>query len=188
MLLSTLDVALRAGTTALLLLLAALLVRDFRGTASGRLAIALALGSAAHAVSSAAGFDAVTAWRATLIALSTGNVVVLWLFARTLFDDTFELRRWHALPWAAVVGVSLVNCLVLSPAASENFRVLGVGIHAMVMSSIRFGFYCAGGRTNHCVMVDRPGGEPPQLADLHRCRRGGLWRRKRDPAAMDVRG
>jgi hypothetical protein len=64
MLLPTLDIALRAGTTALLLLLAALLVRDFRGTVSGRLAIALALGSAAHAVSSAAGFDApVSPWR-----------------------------------------------------------------------------------------------------------------------------
>jgi hypothetical protein len=42
--LPTLDIALRAGTAALLLLLAALLVRDFRGVTAGRLAIALALG------------------------------------------------------------------------------------------------------------------------------------------------
>src|ERR1700716_2177221 len=127
MLLPTLDVALRAGTAALLLLLAALLFRDFRSTTSGRLAIALALGSAAHAVSSAAGFATpVTPWRALLIALSTGNVVVFWLFARALFDDAFELRRWYALPWAAVVGISLVNCLVLGPAQPENFRVFGL--------------------------------------------------------------
>ena len=77
----------------MLLLIAALLTRDVRATASGRLAIALALGALAHAVSSAPGFDVpVTPWRAALIALSTGNVVVLWLFARALFDDTFKLR------------------------------------------------------------------------------------------------
>jgi AraC-like DNA-binding protein len=141
MVLPTLDIALRAGTAALLLLLAALLFRDFRSTTSGRLAIAFSLGSAAHAVSSAAGFATpVTPWRAPLIALSTGNVVVFWLFARVLFDDAFELRRWHALPWAAVVGISLVNCLVLGPASSENFRILGVGIHSIAMSLIALGF------------------------------------------------
>ena len=141
MLLPTLDIALRAGTASLLLLLAALLFRDFRSTTSGRLAIALALGSAAHAVSSAAGFATpVTPWRAPLIALSTGNVVVFWLFARALFDDGFELRAWHALPWAAVVGISLVNCMVLGPASSESFRVFGVGVHSIAMSLIALGF------------------------------------------------
>jgi AraC-like DNA-binding protein len=141
MLLATLDIALRAGTAALLLLLAALLVRDFRGAASGRLAVALALGSVAHAVSSAAGFDVpVTPWRVPLIALSTGNVVVLWLFARALFDDTFALRGWHAVPWAAVVGVSLANCLLLGPPHAENIRIFGAGINSIVMSLIALGF------------------------------------------------
>ena len=141
MLLATWDIALRAGTTALLLLLAALLVRDFRTTASGRLAIALALGSVSHAVSSAAGFDApVSPWRATLIALSTGNVAVLWLFARTVFDDTFAVRWWHALPWAAVAGVSLANCLLLGRPQAEEFRIFGVGINSIVMSLIALGF------------------------------------------------
>jgi AraC-like DNA-binding protein len=139
--LATLDIALRAGTVALLLLLAALLYRDVRGTASGRLAIALALGSVAHVVSSAAGFAAeVTPWRAPLIALSTGNVVVLWLFARAFFDDTFKLRGWHALAWAAVVSISLVNCLRLGPAAAENFRIFGVAVNAIAMSLIALGF------------------------------------------------
>ena len=141
MLLATLDIALRAGTVALLLLLAALLCRDFRATAAGRLAIAFALGSVAHAVSSAAGFASpVTPWRAPLIALSTANVVVFWLFARALFDDTFEPRAWHALPWAAVAGISLVNCLVLGPAPSENFRIFGTGINSIAMSLIALGF------------------------------------------------
>jgi AraC-like DNA-binding protein len=141
MLLPTLDLALRAGTASLLLLLAALLFRDFRSMSPGRLAIAFALGSAAHAVSSAAGFPtSLTPWRAPLIALSTGNVVVFWLFARALFDDAFELRAWHVLPWAAVVGISLVNCLVLGPASAESFRVLGVGIPSITMSLIALVF------------------------------------------------
>jgi AraC-like DNA-binding protein len=141
MLLPTLDIALRAGTAALLLLLAALLYRDFRATVSGRLAIAFALGSVAHAVSSAAGFaPPVTLWRAPLIALSTGNVVVFWLFARALFDDTFELRAWHALPWAAVAGTSLFNCVLLGPAPAGGSRIFGMGINAITLSLIALGF------------------------------------------------
>ena len=89
--LSQINLALGAGTTTLLLLLAALLLRDFRTVAAGRLGSAFALGSAAHAVTAASGFTLpVTPWHAALIAISTGNVVVFWLFARALFDDAFE--------------------------------------------------------------------------------------------------
>ena len=49
------DLALRAGTVALLLVLAATLFRDFRNVVAGRLAVAFALGSAAHAVTSGIG-------------------------------------------------------------------------------------------------------------------------------------
>ncbi len=141
MLLPTLDIALRAGTVAVLLLLAALLYRDFRATASGRLAIALALGSAVHAVSSAGGFSApVMWWRAPLIALSTANVVVLWLFAKALFDDNFQLRAWHAVPWALVAGISLVNCLLLGPETAASWRLFGASPSPVVMSLIALGF------------------------------------------------
>jgi hypothetical protein len=117
--LSQIDLTLGAVTTTLLVLLAALLLRDFRSLAAGRLATAFALGSAAHALTASSGFATpVTPWHAALIALSTGNAVVFWLFARTLFDDTFEVRRWHAAPWAVVMALSLVNCLVLVPARS----------------------------------------------------------------------
>src|SRR5664279_2251033 len=114
--LSEINQALGAGTAMLLLLLAALVFRDTRAAVGGRLAAAFALGSAAHAVTATIGFaPPVTPWHAALIALACGNVVVFWLFARALFDDAFVLRRWHALPWAAVVGLSLTNCLLLVP-------------------------------------------------------------------------
>ncbi len=108
--LSQIDLVLGAGTAILLVLLAALLFRDFRAVAAGRLATAFALGSAAHAVTASSGFaPPVTPWHAVLIAVSTGNVVVFWLFARALFDDGFKVRRWHAAPWATVVVLSLIN-------------------------------------------------------------------------------
>ena len=77
---SQISLALGAGTATLLLLLAALLFRDFRTIAAGRLAIAFALGSAAHASTASFGFaPPATSWQAVLIALSTGNAVVFWL-------------------------------------------------------------------------------------------------------------
>jgi AraC-like DNA-binding protein len=70
-----------------------------------------------------------------LIAVSTANVVVFWLFARALFDDTFQLRRWHAAPLVAVAALSLIDCLVLVPA-----RALDPRIFAIVVSVISLGF------------------------------------------------
>src|SRR5882724_830857 len=107
MLFSTLDIALRGATVALLLMLAASLYRGFGTVLAGRLAAAFALGSAAHAVSYSIGSTSpVAIGHAPLIALSTGNVVVFWLFTRALFDDGFKLRWWHALVWTAVAAFS----------------------------------------------------------------------------------
>ena len=132
--LSQIDLILAAGTTTLLVLLAALVFRDFKAVAAGRLAIAFALGSAAHALTATSGFGPpVTPWHAALIAVSTGNVVVFWLFARALFDDAFELRRWHAVPWAAVFGFSLVNCLVLLPAQTPDPQILAIAMSLIVL-------------------------------------------------------
>src|SRR6478609_2025901 len=127
-----LDLAFRAGTVALLLVLSASLLRDFRNVVAGRLAIALALGSAAHAVTS--GFGATTpisAAHAPLIALSTGNVVVLWLFTRALFDDSFKLRWWHALIWAAVATFSFVNCMWIAPSGYARISIIAINVLAL---------------------------------------------------------
>jgi AraC-like DNA-binding protein len=137
MLLSTLDLALRAGTTALLLVLAASLFRDFRGVVAGRLAAAFALGSAAHAVTYAIGSTSpVSIGHAPLIAFSTGNIVVFWLFTRALFDDAFKLRGWHALLWAAVAGFSFINCAWIAPASAGNARFSIVAINLLVLGFI----------------------------------------------------
>jgi len=137
MLLSTVDLALRSGTTALLLVLAAALVRDFSNVVAGRVAAAFALGTAAHAATYAIGSTSpISIWHAPLIALSTGNVVVFWLFTRALFDDAFALRWWHALVAAAVVAFSFVNCMWIAPALGTNARISIVAINILALGFI----------------------------------------------------
>ena len=132
MLLPTLDIALRAATVALLLVLAASLVRGFGAVLAGRLAAAFALGSAAHAVSYSIGATGpVSVGHAPLIALSTGNVVVFWLFTRALFDEVFKLRWWHALVWAAVAAFSFVNCMWIAPVYSARVSIIAVNLIAL---------------------------------------------------------
>jgi AraC-like DNA-binding protein len=127
--LAVLDIALRAATVALLLVLAASLFRDFRHVVAGRLAVAFALGSAAHAVTSAIGsISPASVWHAPLIALSTGNVVVFWLFTRALFDDAFALRWWHALLWATVATFSFINCMWIAPAGNARMSVVAINL------------------------------------------------------------
>jgi AraC-like DNA-binding protein len=140
MMLFTIDVAMRGAAIALLLVLAASLFRDFRQTVAGRLAIALALGSAAHAGTSAIGVTLpISVWHAPLIALSTGNVVVLWLFTRALFDDAFALRWWHALVWAAVAAFSFVNCLWIAPAGHARLSVIAINLLALGFIALAVG-------------------------------------------------
>ena len=132
MMLSTIDIALRGATVALLLVLAASLFRGFGTVLAGRLAAAFALGSAAHAVTASIGVTSpVTAAHAPIIALSTGNVVVFWLFTRALFDETFRLRWWHALIWAAVAAFSFVNCMWLAPASGVRLSIIAVNLLAL---------------------------------------------------------
>lgn len=114
---------------ALLLVLAASLFSGFRNVVAGRLAVAFALGSAAHAASYSIGAPALTsAWHAPLIALSTSNVVVFWLFTRALFDDEFCLRWRHSAIWALVAAFSLVSCLWIAPGGNLRLVVVATNL------------------------------------------------------------
>jgi AraC-like DNA-binding protein len=127
--LATIDIALRGGTIALLLVLAASLFRDFRTRVAGRLAVAFALGSAAHAATLSIGApSSISIWHAALIALSTGDVVVFWLFCRALFDDAFVLKPRHVLVWGAVAAFSFVNCLVIAPGGHARAAVIAINL------------------------------------------------------------
>jgi AraC-like DNA-binding protein len=129
---AAIELALRAATVALLLVLAASLFRDFRNSTAGRLAVALALGSVAHAATAAIGVTLpISLWHAPAIALSTGNVVVFWLFSRALFDDGFRLRWWHGSIWLAVAAFSFVNCMWIAPAGNPRLSIIAVNLLAL---------------------------------------------------------
>jgi AraC-like DNA-binding protein len=130
--LAAVELALRAATIALLLVLAASLFRDFRNSEAGRLAVLLALGSVAHAATAAIGVaPPISFWHSPLIALSTGNVVVFWLFSRALFADGFSLGWRHGLIWLAVAVFSFVNCLWLAPAGNPRLSIVAVNLLAL---------------------------------------------------------
>jgi AraC-like DNA-binding protein len=132
MTLANLELAFRAGAVALLLVLAASLVGHFRNVLAGRLGAAFALGSAAHAASYSIGAPALTSvWHAPLIALSTGNVVVFWLFTRALFDDDFRLHWWHGLIWALVAALSFVSCLWVAPSGHLRLSIVATNLIAL---------------------------------------------------------
>jgi AraC-like DNA-binding protein len=125
------DLALRGGSIMLLLLVAALLLRDHPNQTAGRLGAMFAIGTAAYALCSAPRVaDQQTWWHAPLLALAAGNVVVFWLLARALFDDAFRPRAWHAALWAAFVVTALTCFFVLS---QRSFHVAGVidGLHGV---------------------------------------------------------
>lgn len=129
MTLAATELAFRAASVALLLVLAASLFQGFRNVLAARLGAAFALGSAAHAASYSVGVSSlVPAWHAPLIALSTGNIVAFWLFTRALFDDEFRLRRWHGLTWALVTAFSFAGCVWIAPGGHVRFSVTVVNL------------------------------------------------------------
>lgn len=140
------DHALRAGTALLLVVIAVLLLRDVGRSQAGRIAAAFALGSAAYAVSSAAGFFAERdTWRSVLLALATANVVTFWLFARALFDDAFVPRYWHGLAWLAFFAASLALCH--APGAPPALG-LALGLAALAVNLAALGASLASWRSD----------------------------------------
>ena len=116
MLLSSVDWALRGGTCALVLLIAAALLRDHGRLIAARLAALFAVGTGAYAITSAASFSTqLGPWTIPLLALSAGNNVVFWTLTASLFDDGFRLRWWHAALWLVLVIGGTAACFLASP-------------------------------------------------------------------------
>lgn len=111
------DTLLRGGVCMLLVLLAVMMIRDHGRTVGGRLGAFFAIGTAAYAICSAAGFDArLGLWAIPIMALATGNNLAFWLFVRSLFDDAFRPKAWHAALWLAVVALGVFAGRILATA------------------------------------------------------------------------
>lgn len=120
-----LDLALRSGVGVLLVLLAAVLLRDHGRQPAARLGAAFVLSALAYVVSSAPGFGALGAWAWPLGALAVGVNLLFWLFARTLFDDAFRPRPIHVVLWAGIVAFGLAQAISESRGPPMAAAVLG---------------------------------------------------------------
>jgi AraC-like DNA-binding protein len=98
------DLMLRGGVCLLLLLVAGLLVRDYRDRLPARLGALFALGSVAFALVPVGGLVPAV--------IAGGNNVVFWLFARALFDDDFRLQRGHVALWLGMLAATMAGNLV----------------------------------------------------------------------------
>jgi len=117
------DVALRAAAAVLLVLVAILLLRDYRRTSQGLLGSLFAVGATAHTLCTAPAFATRTGpVFMVLVALASGNSLIFWLFARALFDDQARVRASHALLWSLIAAAG-VACRFLLP-ASHTLRPL----------------------------------------------------------------
>jgi AraC-like DNA-binding protein len=102
----SIDLGLRGAVVGLSLLIAGVALRDRRDSTVACLGAAVLVGAAASAIGSAPTFPRPFAWWGLLaLALSGGNSVVFWLWARAAFDDDFVVRPWHGGLWAVIAGL-----------------------------------------------------------------------------------
>src|SRR5437660_2114763 len=108
MALTALDLGLRGAAVGLVLMVCALLLRDWPFRTLTMLRVALAAGAAAYAISTAPFFQLGSfGWNAPLVILFTGSPVIFWLWALAVFNDGFALRPYHLAIWALVASLGL---------------------------------------------------------------------------------
>jgi AraC-like DNA-binding protein len=129
---SLIEAAVRGGAFFLLILIAALLLRDARRVPAGLFGALFAFGVACYAVVSAPAFA--TGLSVSLLLprfISMGNPVVFCLFAAALFDDDFKPSWWHVLAWLAVLAIG-ASCMWAGTApARVGFCAIGLTCNAI---------------------------------------------------------
>lgn len=132
---SSVDWALRGGTVALVLLIAATLMRDHGRLTAARLAALFAVGTGAYAITSVAGFSPqLGLWTVPLLALSAGNNVVFWTLSAALFDDGFRLRWWHLALWLLLVVAGTAGCFLAWPPLGVALTISSLAFAALAMA------------------------------------------------------
>ena len=132
--LTVLDAALRGTLLALLVLLAARLLRDRPALPAAQAAVVLALGSCVQVIGSTPLFEALVprAWQAPFIAIAVANVVLFWVFVQALFDDDFRFQPMHGAAYGVVLLVSGVNCVVWAADGPTPVARVSLGLQRAV--------------------------------------------------------
>lgn len=107
-----LDAAFRFSGITILLLVATIVLRDARHLLQGRLAAAMCICLSGMLLNTMPGwYSAPFAVVAIAWIIHIPNIILLWLFALSLFQDDFEMRRIH---WAALVATTVFVLLIQS--------------------------------------------------------------------------
>jgi AraC-like DNA-binding protein len=129
---SLIEAALRGGAVVLLVLVAALLVRDARRVPAGVFSVLFALGAASYTIVSASIFAlAPSSWLLPVRIVAMGNPVVFCLFAAAMFDDDFKPSWLHGLAWLVLVAFGLFGMWFGVPQARWICNGLGLAFNAL---------------------------------------------------------
>ena len=111
MALTALDLGLRGAVVGLFLVVCAVLLLRYTAVhRAATLGAAMGVAGAAYAISTAPFFPLWSfGWNSPFIALAMGSPVILWLWARAIFDEGFALRPRHGAVWALVAGLGVVT-------------------------------------------------------------------------------
>jgi AraC-like DNA-binding protein len=124
---SMLEAALRGGTVALLLLVAILFLRDSGRTPAGRNSALSLLSAAGYVIGSApdvASLD--TPVGLSLLAVSLGHPVLLWIWAAATFDDEFKPSWRRGVAWLGLVALGMGSLLYDQPVAAFAYHALSL--------------------------------------------------------------
>lgn len=139
---AVLDLMIRGGALALLLLWSWLLVRDHRAVLAARVAVAMNLAIIAHIVATIPGPVMLPVGERLIdLLFAAGSVCVpalFWLFARTWFNDAARIgaRGWLAL----AATVALLAAVI---AAGQGDTAAGLALRALLRTAM-FGFAALG--------------------------------------------
>ena len=122
---SIIEACARSGAITILLLLAALVLRDGRAIAAGRYAALFALSVAATLVTFAPALATDRAlWLFPERVLAFGASAVFWVVSAAMFDDEFRLSWPHAVAWSGLVALGF--WAVYGDAGSRPFLPMNV--------------------------------------------------------------
>lgn len=139
------DAALRGMVVALLLLATGLMLRDrprLPATQAGGL---LTLGLVVQVFSSMPTFEqrVMCSAQSPLVGISVANAVLFWLFVRSLFDDDFRWRPWHAAVWGVAFAVGLLNCDMITGAPAWVTLTLRVLLRTLPLAGALLAIHAA---------------------------------------------
>jgi AraC-like DNA-binding protein len=138
-----LDIGLRFGAGALLVLLGLLIIRQRRERMAALIAVAFATGLIAYLMCSAPFWSDLAPWLQAVLAVGcVANPLLFWLLARSIFEDGFRLQTWHLGLFVIIEALGLwyvfaVHGNVLgSPLERQLGTIAGVALQLLAVAFV----------------------------------------------------